>query len=111
MMHIIVGLLGAILILVALWDAFETVILPRRVTRPFRIARLVLALTWDPWSLLARRMRPGPRRERFLSYFGPLSLLFLLASWAIILMFGFGLLQWAAGSALSVPGARPTFGA
>src|SRR5207249_5950186 len=40
----------------------------------------------------------------FLSIFGPLSLILLLALWAVGSVFSFGLLQWAAGSAMRVVG-------
>ncbi|HWE62741.1 MAG TPA: two pore domain potassium channel family protein, partial [Chloroflexota bacterium] len=79
---------GIVLIIAALWDAFETVILPRRVTRMFRITRIVYFATWGPWQTLARRLRAG-QREGLLSYYGPLSLLFLLGIWGIALIVGF----------------------
>jgi len=44
-------------------------------------------------------MKPGKRRETFLSIYGPLSLLLLFFMWAVGLIFGFALLHWAAGSA------------
>jgi hypothetical protein len=43
-------------------------------------------------------MRNGRRRESFLSYFGPLSLLLLVGVWATGLILGFGLLYHALGS-------------
>jgi hypothetical protein len=55
-------------------------------------------------------MRPGNRREVYLSYFGPLSLILLLILWAAILVFAFGLLQWGLGSTISAPGKQITFG-
>ena len=49
------------------------------------------------------------KRQSYLSYFGPLSLLMLLGLWAVLLVFAFGMLQWAGGSAVNVSGAPPTF--
>src|SRR5205823_10150305 len=46
----------------------------------------------------------GRKRDVFLSIFGPLSLILLLALWAVGSVFSFGLLQWAAGSAMRVVG-------
>jgi hypothetical protein len=99
----------AVIVLV-LWDAFETVLLPRRVTRHVRFARLYYVYAWSPWSALARRMRPGKRRNTFLSLFGPLSVLVLIAVWATGLIAGFGLLHWSLGSRLHVPDDRPGLG-
>ena len=90
---------GIFLIAVILWDGFETIILPRRVTRRVRLARLFFRCTWFPWASVARWMKPGKRRETFLSIYGPLSLLLLFFMWAVGLIFGFALLHWAAGSA------------
>lgn len=92
---------GLLLILGTLWDAFETIVLPRRVTRSFRLTKLVYQLSWVPWLGTARHLR-GRRRESFLSFYGPLVLLFLLIIWAVALVVGFGILQWAFGSALAV---------
>lgn len=92
---------GLILIGGILWDAFETIVLPRRVTRQFRLTRLVYQLSWVPWSETARRIR-GRQRETSLSIYGPLVLLCLLIIWAVGLVIGFALLQWAFGSALTV---------
>src|SRR5207253_8686691 len=43
------------------------------------------------------------RRESFLGFYGPLSLIALLVVWAAFLVAGFALLQWALGSHLRSP--------
>src|SRR5262249_8170043 len=68
--------------------------------------------TWKPFSTLARRIRSSRRREMFLSFFGPLSLLMLLSVWALGLIAGFAILQWALGLPLNVsrgPGGFPAY--
>lgn len=92
---------GVFLVVLVLWDAFETVILPRRVTRRFRLTRAFYRRTWLPWARLAS-LASGKRRETLLSIYGPLSLPLLLTVWAAGLMLGFALLQWALHSALNV---------
>ncbi len=101
-MFILIGLIGILLIVVVLWDVFETIVLPRRVTRRFRLTRAFYRLIWLPWSAIARRLKKSKQRETFLSVFGPLSLLALLVVWAVTLVFGFALLHWAAGSRLNL---------
>src|SRR5690349_23284106 len=103
-------LAAVMLIFAVLWDAFETIILPRRVRRQVRLTLIVYKLTWGPWSAIARRIRNGGVRESFLSVFGPIALIFLLVVWAIALILGFGLLQWALESPLIAPEQRPGFG-
>ncbi len=101
------GVAGSILLIViVLVDAFEAVILPRRVSQRWRPTRLLYRGTWIPWSALARRMKPGKRREAFLSLFGPLSTLLLLALWALLLITSFAVLHWALATPLNIAPGR-----
>src|SRR5262245_282682 len=94
----IAGLIaGFVIILVVLLDAFETVVLPRRVQRHFRLTAWFYRRTWIPWREIASHIQKGSRRENFLGYFGPLSQIFLLVLWAAGLIFGFALLQYGTG--------------
>ncbi|HVG28434.1 MAG TPA: potassium channel family protein [Pyrinomonadaceae bacterium] len=97
------------LIFVVVWDAFETIVLPRRVTRRVRITAAYYRATWRPWRDLALSVRNKKRRETFLSIYGPLSLVFLIALWAAGLVFAFGMLHWAAGTSLNVPSVSQGF--
>jgi ABC-type multidrug transport system fused ATPase/permease subunit len=108
-MFIVIGLIGLALIVVVLRDAFETIVLPRRVTRRFRLTRFFYRSVWSPWSMIARRVHRSKKRETFLSIFGPLSLLMLLILWAASLVFGFALLHWAFGSHVNTPTGRAGF--
>jgi voltage-gated potassium channel Kch len=110
MMRFLVGLVALVLIAVILWDAFETVVLPRRVVRRVRWARYVSVVFWTAYSACARRIRGPVFREAFLSYYGPLSVLVLLATWAAGLILGFGLLNFALGSRLADPLGKADFG-
>jgi hypothetical protein len=94
---------GALLIGSVLWDAFETIVLPHRVSRRFRLTRFFYVITWPPFRSLARRREPGNPRDNFLSIFGPLSLLVLLIAWALALIIGFALLDWGLGTKLGMP--------
>ena len=40
-MRYLVGIIGVFLVAVVLWEAFETIILPRRVTRLVRVTSLI----------------------------------------------------------------------
>jgi Ion channel len=109
-MQIIVGILGLVLIFLILQDAFETIVLPRRVSRRLRLARMFYRSTWTLNSLIARKIHSEDRRDDFLSYYGPLSLILLLVVWAVSLIFGFAMLHWALGSAFYAPEKVPNFG-
>src|SRR5438093_675112 len=105
----VAGVVGVAVIGVALWDTFETVVLPRRVTRRLRPARLLFKSLWKLWLLVAAVIRRPSRRESFLSLFGPFSLIALLGGWASMLLLGFALVHSALGLQMSVPERQPTF--
>ena len=98
---------GVVVFLVVAWDAFEAIILPRRVTRKFRLTRFYYKFTWTTWKIYADLLKARKARETFLGYFGPISLLFLVGVWAIGLVFSFGLMQYGAGSAVNVTAQSP----
>ena len=78
-MALAAALVGAILIIVVLWEAFETIVLPRRVTRKVRLTRLFYRYVWRVWQAVGRSVASGRRLETLLSFFGPLSLILLLS--------------------------------
>ncbi|HEX8000080.1 MAG TPA: potassium channel family protein [Pyrinomonadaceae bacterium] len=107
--QLMIAVAGCALIVFILWDAFEAIILPRRVSRRIRLMQVVLMGSWTLLSKLARSMRPGKARERYLGFFGPLSLLLLLCVWGIGLVIGFALIHWAISSRLSVMDGASSF--
>jgi len=109
-MQIFSAIAGIVVILVVLLDAFETIVLPRRVRRQFRLTAWFYRRTWIPWRGLASRIGSASRRENFLGYFGPLSLILLLVFWAFGLIFGFALLQYGVGEHVVLGNERVTFG-
>jgi len=106
MMHTLAVVVGALSIVVILWDTFETIVLPRRVSRRLRLTRLFYVGTWAPAAGLARRVPAGKQRDRYLAFYGPLSLLLLLLVWVVGLLLAFALLHWGVDSRLQTPGAE-----
>ena len=93
---------GALLVVLMIVDAFEAIILPRRVTRKIRVARLFYRTTWGLWKLIVGKFPNRKTREALLGGYGPCSLLLLIAIWAFGLVTGFALMQFGAGSAINV---------
>jgi hypothetical protein len=87
--------LGVLVLVIVLHDAFEVMLLPRRVKRRIRLVRIFFRVTWWVWSSVARRIRPESLRHNCLSLYGPSSMVVLLAIWAASLIEGFGTLYWA----------------
>jgi Ion channel len=96
-MRTLAGAAGILALAIVLWEAFETVILPRRVTRRFRLTRFFYDFTWLAFAAAARLIRRKRPREAFVSAYGPMSLLLLLGVWALGLIAGFALIDWAMG--------------
>jgi Ion channel len=92
------ALLGLLLLALTAQDAFEVMLLPRRVLRRVRFVSFFYRLTWAAWSASTRHL-PRNQREHLLGVFGPLSMAFLFCVWVTGLTLGFGLLLWAAESA------------
>jgi hypothetical protein len=92
---------GVVLVLTVLWETFETIVLPRRVTRQFRLTRMFYRATWKPYSALAGRRKSQKKRDALLSFYGPISLLLLFAFWAATLVLGFALIHYGDGASLS----------
>jgi hypothetical protein len=107
-MHVWATILGAVIILSILLDAFETIVLPRRVQRGFRLTGLFYRNTCRPWARAAQCIRKASRRENFLGYFGPLSLIVLLGFWAVGLIIGFAFVQYGLGDHLQTAGEKIT---
>ncbi len=98
MLDLVTVIAGIALVLMVLWETFETIVLPRRVTRQFRLTRMFYRATWIPWRALAGLRRTRKKRDALLSYYGPLSLLMLLAFWAFTMVFGFALVHYGDGA-------------
>lgn len=101
-------LTGIAIFFIVIWDAFESVILPRRVTRKFRLTRAFYRITWQSSRFLVSLLPSRKTRETLLGFYGPISLLVLIGVWAVGLVLGFGLMQFGAGSAVNVAGNQPS---
>ena len=102
MIGAVVILLALLLLGIVLQDTFEVMLLPRRVRRRLRLMRGFFHIAWWAWSSVGSVIPQGSRRERWLSAFGPLSMISLFTLWALGFMLGFGMLLWAVQE-LAVP--------
>ncbi len=96
-MQVVAAIGGVFLVMVILWEGFETIVLPRRVTRRFRLSRFLFRFFWRFWRGVTSLI-PAKFRETWLSFFAPLFNLLMIGFWVICLIIGFALLHWAIGS-------------
>lgn len=97
-MNTLAFIAGVSSLFIVLLDAFQTIILPRRAAGRLRLTSVFYTLTWRPWRFVTRRMHNTRHRETIFSYYGPLSLILLLAVWATMMILGFALLFYSLGS-------------
>ena len=97
-MHVVALIAGFMCLTAVFVDAFQSIILPRRPTRRFRISRFFFVLTWTAWAARAQQTKDPMEREQVFSIYGPLSLLGLLLLWAMLLVFGFSFMFYGLGS-------------
>lgn len=110
MLDLLAIIAGVALVLTVLWETFETIVLPRRVTRTFRLTRVFYRWTWKPFSATVGLLRKKKRRDSLLSFYGPISLLLLLAFWAVSLVLGFSLIHYGGHSQFAGTLFRNRFG-
>ena len=101
---------GFLLMLIVLLDTFETIVLPRTVTRALRLTRMFYIATRNLFFQVARWAQRGGKREAVLSSFGPMSLLLLFATWASLLIFAFACMIWGLRQNFSEQGHALSFG-
>jgi hypothetical protein len=102
-MRIFTLIAGIVCVVAVMLDAFQTIILPRRATGRFRLTRIFYTLTWRPWVLISHCVRNERKRETAFSFYGPLSLIFLLVMWAGVLIVGYALMYYSMGSPFHDP--------
>jgi ion channel len=108
-MHILTLVVGISCLFIVLLDAFQTIILPRRATGRFRLTRLFYISTWRPWVFFTKWLHDPRKRESSYSYYGPMSLIFLLVVWASAMVIGFALIYYSLGSPFNDMAQGPGF--
>ena len=102
--------LGLLIWVSVMWDGFATMVLPRTVVPMKRLSGRFYNLSWQFWSIIARRIRTDERRLAFLAIFGPLSVMLLLVIWAGLAVFAFALIYHGSGSRFLEKGSPVGFG-
>lgn len=102
-MRALTVLFGLAPLAIVVADAFQTVIVARHAQKLPAITRALFRLTWVPVAAAARLVKSNNRRENYLGFYGPLSLLLLLGFWASGLILAFAILQWSADLHLGDP--------
>lgn len=86
---------GLVILVTTMLDVFRVLVMPRAARGRYRLSRLLFLWLWRPWRWIALRARTEAGRERFLAGASPMSLFVLLAAWAALTVFGYGLVLWS----------------
>ena len=92
MLHVAEAAVGIVILAVAFYDVFQSVVLPRPSIGKLRIAPWILRPLWAMWRWMGMRESRLDHRENRLGTFGPVALLALLAFWSLSSIFGYALI-------------------
>ncbi len=93
-MQVIEFVAGVLLLVLVLWDVFQTVVVPRPSPGWFRLGRYVVRGSWRVVRALGRDDL-GTRHSQLLGLFAPAMTIMLLVTWLTGLILGYGLILHA----------------
>ena len=83
---------GVALLLIILYDIFQSVVLPRPAINKLGTVRYLVRGIWWVWRSVGNRMESIPRRERWLATYGPIGVLIVFVAWGLALVVAYGLI-------------------
>ena len=95
--RVVLVILGMLLVVAALNDVFQSVIVPRAVGRKLRPSYYQTRTLWTIWPRVAHRLYPNSeeRREDFLAAFAPFNLIANLMTWSFLMLVGYAAIFYA----------------
>jgi len=97
----LIGVAGLVLLGLALWDVFQTIVVPRPTPGWLRIGRYVIRGTWRPYRNVVLRFKTGLARDSLLGLYAPGMAILLLVVWLVFIIAGYGLILFALRADLS----------
>ncbi|MFZ4507278.1 MAG: potassium channel family protein [Fimbriimonas sp.] len=88
------AILGFVIIVLALQDAFESIILPGSVKRRFKLISIFYFFSWSMVKPFILAVRNRARRQWILAAYPPVTVIALIAMWATLILVGFAMIQF-----------------
>lgn len=83
---------GLLLVLAAMYDLFQSVVLPRPTVTKVEPVRLVIRSLWIGWRWAAGHTHRQARREAQMAAFGPFAVFVMFGVWTLALIAGYALI-------------------
>ena len=84
--------IGVLILAIAFYDVFQSVVLPRPSIGKLRVSPWILRPLWATWRWLGTRNSRIDLRENWLGTFGPVGLIALLGFWSLSSILGYALI-------------------
>ena len=84
--------IGVLILAIAFYDVFQSVVLPRPSIGKLRVSPWILRPLWAIWRWLGTRNSRIDLRENWLGTFGPVGLMALLGFWSLSSILGYALI-------------------
>lgn len=83
--------LGAVIVVVTLYDVFQSVVMPRPAVGRIRLSFTLIRGAWRLWGKVAEKPKRLQMRETALAAFAPMMLVALLVIWGVAIIVGYAL--------------------
>jgi hypothetical protein len=93
--HALFFLVGLIIVVVTLYSAISTFVLPRSARSP--LTRLVFRLLRGVFDITMHFAKTYDRRDAIMAYYAPVGLMMLLPTWYLLILLGYAAMYWALG--------------
>jgi hypothetical protein len=95
LIQILVFLGGLLIVILTLFSAISTFVLPRSARS--HLNRIVFGLLRRAFNFLLRFAKSYPRRDAVMAYYAPIGVLLLLPAWYLLILLGYAAMYWALG--------------
>jgi len=93
--HTLVFIAGLITVILTLFSALSTFVLPRSARS--QLNRIVFGLLRRIFNFILHFAKTYPRRDAIMAYYAPIGLMLLLPTWYILISIGYAAMYWALG--------------
>ena len=93
--HTLVFIVGLITVILTLFSALSTFVLPRSARS--QLNRIVFGLLRRIFNFALHFAKTYPRRDSIMAYYAPIGLMLLLPTWYILISIGYAAMYWTLG--------------